>query len=269
MGSDYIMDYRYWKEPESDSLMHYGVLGMRWGVRKANKEIARGGTDLKRAVKTTAINKFGSAKDPRVKAYISEHNASIHNAMSRRRQKAREALAANKGIKGLDPRFAAKSEEKRNRKLMPESYKKHDQDRNDELTLRDMSALSLLALPVAMTLPAVIGTRAATRHYTASKLDESIKKMSLTDVANKVKAYSDSSSDTISPNGINTKKNKTSPADVWNSSTVIKGAANIFNEIDKEIRKAASNLVSKPQSNTNKKKPVYTSSERAVTKWRS
>lgn len=196
MGSDYIMDYRYWKEPESDSLMHYGVLGMRWGVRKANKEIKRAGKDLKHLVKKTAFNAYGSLKDERAKSYISKQNAIIDSAVANRKQKAKEALKANKGKPNVKANFAAKAEEKRNRKLMPESYEKHDKDYKDEIMLKNVSALSLLGglvtgglVPVA-SVPVINIVRFANRTQSGIKLDNNIKKMSIADISEIVNAYS-------------------------------------------------------------------------------
>ena len=195
-GSDYIMDYRYWKEPESDSLMHYGVLGMRWGVRKANKEIKRAGKDLKHLVKKTAFNTYGSLKDERAKSYISKQNAIIDSAVASRKQKAKEALKANKGKSSVKVNFAAKAEEKRNRKLMPESYEKHDKDYKDEIMLKNVSALSLLGglvtgglAPVA-SVPVINIVRFANRTQSGIKLDSKIKDMSISDVSRIVNEYS-------------------------------------------------------------------------------
>lgn len=190
------MDYRYWKEPESDSLMHYGVLGMRWGVRKANKEIKRAGKDLKHLVKKTAFNTYGSLKDERAKSYISKQNAIIDSAVDSRKQKAKEALAVNRGKRDVKANFAAKAEEKRNRKLMPESYEKHDKDYKDEIMLKNVSALSLLGglvtgglVPVA-SVPVINIVRFANRTQSGIKLDNNIKKMSIADVSKIVNAYS-------------------------------------------------------------------------------
>lgn len=189
------MDYKYWKEPESDSLMHYGVLGMRWGVRKANKEIKRAGKDLKHLVKKTAFNTYGSLKDERAKSYISKQNAIIDSAVASRKQKAKEALAANRGKRGVKANFAAKAEEKRNRKLMPESYEKHDKDYKDEIMLKNVSALSLLGglvtgglAPVA-SVPVINIVRFANRTQSGIKLDSKIKDMSISDVSRIVNEY--------------------------------------------------------------------------------
>ena len=194
-GSDYILDYRYWKEPESDSLMHYGVLGMHWGVRKAKKEIARGGKDLKRMVRFSALKEYGSLKDERAKSHISKQNAAIDEAMNRRKQKAKEALATNKGKKDIKSNFAAKAEEKRNRKLMPESYEKHDKDYKDEIMLKNVSALSLLGgvvtgglAPVA-SVPVINIVRFANRTQSGAMLDEKLKNMSIGEVTRRVSAY--------------------------------------------------------------------------------
>ena len=54
-----ILDYRYWKEPESDFLMHYGVLGMHWGVRKAKKEINKGGESRYNITKKALASMYG------------------------------------------------------------------------------------------------------------------------------------------------------------------------------------------------------------------
>lgn len=189
------MDYKYWKEPESDFLAHYGVLGMHWGMRKAKKEIARGGKDLKRMVRFSALKEYGSLKDGRAKSYISKQNAAIDEAMNRRKQKAKEALSANRGNKDIKSNFAAKAEEKRNRKLMPESYEKHDKDYKDENLLKNVSALSLLGgvvtgglAPVA-SVPVINIVRFANRTQSGVMLDEKLKNMSIGEVSRRVSAY--------------------------------------------------------------------------------
>ena len=117
MGSDCIMDYKYWKEPESDSLMHYGVLGMRWGVRKAKKAIKSGYTSMDTVAYYNTKRKYGTTRSDEAKKYLSGTRDRLRRASAQRQIEAEKALRANKGNKGIKSSFVADEESTRNSKL--------------------------------------------------------------------------------------------------------------------------------------------------------
>ena len=111
------MDYKYWKEPESDSLMHYGVLGMKWGVRKAKKAIKSGYTNMDTVAYYNTKRKYGTTRSDEAKKYLSRTRDRLNRASAQRQLEAEKALRANKGNKGIKSSFVADEESARNSKL--------------------------------------------------------------------------------------------------------------------------------------------------------
>ena len=99
MGSDYIMDYRYWKEPESDSLMHYGVLGMKWGLHKANSAINSGKRMAKKYVKYMKNPNMTSKEN---RAYRKKLRKDIDEAAKLKKKKAKKIMENHKGDKNFE-----------------------------------------------------------------------------------------------------------------------------------------------------------------------
>lgn len=97
--SDYIMDYRYWKEPESDSLMHYGVLGMKWGIHKANSAINSGKRMAKKYVKYMKNPNMTSKEN---RAYRKKLRKDIDEAAKLKKKKAKKIMENHKGDKNFE-----------------------------------------------------------------------------------------------------------------------------------------------------------------------
>lgn len=98
-GSDYILDYRYWKEPDSDSLMHYGVLGMKWGIHKANSAIDSGKRMAKKYVKYMKNPNMTSKEN---RAYRKKLRKDIDEAAKLKKKKAKQIMENHKGDKNFE-----------------------------------------------------------------------------------------------------------------------------------------------------------------------
>ena len=90
------MDYKYWKEPESDSLMHYGMDTVAYYNTK---------------------RKYGTTRSDEAKKYLSRTRDRLNRASAQRRIEAEKALRANRGNKGIKSSFVADEESTRNSKL--------------------------------------------------------------------------------------------------------------------------------------------------------
>ena len=97
--------------------MHYGVLGMKWGVRKAKKAIKSGYTNMDTVAYYNTKRKYGTTRSDEAKKYLSRTRDRLNRASAQRQLEAEKALRANKGNKGIKSSFVADEESARNSKL--------------------------------------------------------------------------------------------------------------------------------------------------------
>lgn len=76
--------WEYNHTPESDELMHYGILGMRWGQRRSKVELARANRERKASRKVTDYEYKSSVIKAKKKISKSDRKIAILNAKSKR-----------------------------------------------------------------------------------------------------------------------------------------------------------------------------------------
>lgn len=93
------MDHKYWKESDSDSLMHYGVLGMKWGIHKANAAINSGKRMAKKYVRYMKNPNMTSKEN---RAYRKKLRKDIDEAAKLKKKKAKKIMENHKGDKNFE-----------------------------------------------------------------------------------------------------------------------------------------------------------------------